>query len=110
MDYRLWDGGPTTAVDDFGIATATGAVVVPDVVVAPCIGFTRGGHRLGHGGGFYDRWLAVHPEVAAIGVAWSFALLDGEAFTAEPHDMPLAAIVTEVGVVTPARGHVVSKT
>ena len=99
MDFRLWDGGPTVAVDDFGIATATGEVVVPDVIVAPCIGFTRDGHRLGHGGGFYDRWLAVHDRVMAIGVAWSFALLEGDAFFAEPHDRPLAAIVTEQGVV-----------
>lgn len=101
MDYRLWDGAPTTAVDDFGIGTATGDVVVPDVVIAPCIGFTRHGHRLGHGGGFYDRWLAAHPDVVAIGVAWSWAVLDEAVFPPEPHDMPLAAIVTDADVIRP---------
>lgn len=102
MDYRLWDGGPTLAVDDFGIATATGEVVVPDLVVAPCIGFTRDGHRLGYGGGFYDRWLAEHPGTVAIGVAWTWAELPDGAYEPEAHDVPLAAIVTEAGVL-PAR-------
>ena len=99
MDYRLWDGAATAAVDDFGIATATGEVVVPDVVIAPCIGFTRQGHRLGHGGGFYDRWLAAHPDVIAIGVAWSWAVLDEADFPPEPHDMPMTAIITEADVI-----------
>lgn len=99
MDYRLWDGSPTTAVDDFGIATASGERVVPDHVLAPCIGFTPDGYRLGHGGGFFDRWLADHPDVVAIGVAWSFAELGPGDYAPEPHDVPLACVVTEHGVV-----------
>ena len=99
MEYRGWDGDAPTVVDECGIASASGAAVVPDVVVVPCVGFTAAGHRLGHGGGYYDRWLAAHGHVVAIGVAWSFAQVDLDVFAARPHDVPLALIVTEEGVV-----------
>jgi len=99
MDFRGWNGAAPTELDECGIGTGSGAAVTPDVVVAPCVGFTRAGHRLGHGGGYYDRWLALHPEVVAVGVAWSFAEVDLETFAAQPHDVPLALVITERGVV-----------
>lgn len=98
MDFRSWGGAAPTQVDECGIGTGSGLSVLPDVVVAPCVGFTRAGHRLGHGGGYYDRWLARHPEVVAVGVAWSFAEVDLETFAAQPHDVPLAFVITEHGV------------
>jgi 5-formyltetrahydrofolate cyclo-ligase len=97
LEFRRWNGVPPIATDECGIGTSEGAVVVPDVVVVPCVGFTEGGHRLGYGGGYYDRWLAGHPEATAIGVAWSFAEIQADAFAARPHDLPLALIVTERG-------------
>jgi len=98
MEFRRWDGSTPTQVDECGIGSSDGAPVVPDVVVVPCVGFTRAGHRLGFGGGYYDRWLAAHPHVVAVGVAWSFAEVDVATFAARPHDIPLAFIVTERGV------------
>jgi len=98
MEFRRWDGGTTTVVDECCIASSEGAPVVPDVVVVPCVGFTADGHRLGFGGGYYDRWLAANRHVVAIGVAWSFAEIEVGAFAARPHDVPLAFIVTERGV------------
>ena len=99
MEFRRWDGFVPTAVDECGIGTTTGELVRPDVVVVPCVGFTSAGHRLGYGGGYYDRWLAANGHVVAIGVAWSFAQVDLDVFAARPHDVPLALIVTEAGVV-----------
>lgn len=99
MEYRRWDGSPPSLVDEHGIASANGDVVVPDTVLVPCVGFTREGFRLGYGGGYFDRWLALHPHVTTIGVAWSLAEIDAAAFAAEPHDQPLTLIVTERGVV-----------
>lgn len=98
MEFRRWDGSTPTRGDECGIGSSDGAPVVPDVVVVPCVGFTRAGHRLGFGGGYYDRWLAAHPHVVAVGVAWSFAEVDIAAFAARPHDVPLAFVVTERGV------------
>ncbi|HWP20016.1 MAG TPA: 5-formyltetrahydrofolate cyclo-ligase [Burkholderiaceae bacterium] len=97
MEYRAWDGRPPQAVDECGIPSSEGPVVVPDVVLVPCVGYTLQGYRLGYGGGYFDRWLAAHPHVTAVGVAWSASQVD---FPPEPHDQPLAAIVTEQGVVT----------
>ena len=71
---------------------------MPDVVLVPCVGFTGAGYRLGYGGGYFDRWLAAHPHVVAVGVAWSVAELDPATFAAQPHDLPLAFVVTERGV------------
>lgn len=98
MEFRRWDGAPPAIADECGIGSCAGAVVVPDVVVVPCVGFTEAGHRLGYGGGYYDRWLAANPQVTAVGVAWSFAEIDLATFAPRPHDVPLALIVTERGV------------
>ncbi len=98
MEFRSWDGLPPTCADECGIGSSDGVFVVPDVVVVPCVGFTADGHRLGYGGGYYDRWLAAHPQVTAIGVAWSFAAVAAGEFAARPHDIPLALVVTERGV------------
>jgi len=71
---------------------AEAEVAVPDVLIVPLIGFTAGGHRLGQGGGHYDRWLAAHPAVIAIGLGWDCQLVDS--LPHEVHDRPLAAVVT----------------
>jgi len=99
MEFRRWDGAAPTLVDECGIAASDGAPVVPDVIVVPCVGFTAAGHRLGFGGGYYDRWLAANRHVVALGVAWSFAEIDVATFAPQPHDVPLAFVVTERGVV-----------
>lgn len=98
LRFRRWDGAEPTAKDECGIATASGAVAVPDVVLVPCVGFTREGFRLGYGGGFFDRWLAEHPGVTAIGLAWSGAETH---FPVEAHDRALTLVLTERELIAP---------
>lgn len=98
MHYRRWNRAPPTLRDDAGIPTSDGAPVVPDVLVVPCVGFTAAAYRLGYGGGYFDRWLAAHPQVTTVGVAWSFAQIAATEFAAEAHDKPLDVVVTEHGV------------
>ncbi len=100
MTYRLWRGPaePVTR-DGCGLPTGDGAIVVPDVVLVPCVGFTADGYRLGYGGGYFDRWLAAHPGVTAVGVAWSGGQLACDGFTPQSHDRMLSLVVTEQGVV-----------
>ena len=99
MHYRAWDGEAPAAVDECGIASSVGTPVVPDVVLVPCVGFTPTGLRLGYGSGYFDRWLAQHPQVTSVGVAWSFGEIGVEALAPQPHDRALTLIVTERGVV-----------
>lgn len=99
MHYRRWDGvGRPQGEDEMGIPAPSGAAADPDVVLVPCLGFTREGFRLGYGGGYFDRWLADHPGVTAIGLAWSV----GEcSFAVEAHDRPLAVVLTELELLAP---------
>lgn len=99
MEYRAWDGVAPTTCDEAGIPSPSGAVTLPDVVLVPCVGFTDEGFRLGYGGGYFDRWLAAHPQVTAVGLAWSQARLDAAQFQPEAHDIALTVIVTDRGVV-----------
>ena len=73
-------------------------VVEPKKVSAwiiPGLAFTRGGKRLGYGGGWYDRFLASAPKGAIkIGVAYSFQIVDD--LPAEQHDIPLTDVVDDL--------------
>jgi len=71
---------------------ADAARAAPDVLFVPLVGFTADGDRLGQGGGHYDRWLAANPAALAIGLAWD--VQEVPTLPAEPHDRPLAAVVT----------------
>ena len=75
------------------------ALVEPDVLFVPLVGFTAGGERLGQGGGYYDRYLVEHPDVIAIGMAWD--VQEVPALPIAGHDMPLNAIVTPTRVLGP---------
>jgi 5,10-methenyltetrahydrofolate synthetase len=99
MDYRHWDRQPLTLRDECRILASDGPVVVPDVVLAPCVGYTASGWRLGYGGGYFDRWMAAHPHATVIGVAWSVSEIDEAEWVPQAHDRVLACVVTERGVV-----------
>ena len=74
-------------------------VVVPEVLFMPLVGFTARGDRLGQGGGYYDRFLAAHPQTIAIGMAWD--VQEVPELPTELHDMRLSAIVTPTRILGP---------
>ena len=81
----------------YGIPTPTGSAVEPvtiDVVVVPGLAFTGGGHRLGQGGGFYDRFLPLlRPDATTIGVCFREQLV--EQLTTEPHDRRVDLVISD---------------
>lgn len=63
------------------------------VWIAPGLAFTRGGGRIGYGGGWYDRMLLkASAESLKLGVAYEFQLVD--VIPAELHDQSLTAVVS----------------
>jgi 5-formyltetrahydrofolate cyclo-ligase len=66
----------------------------PDYVLVPGLAFSRDGHRLGRGGGFYDRLLAGRArEATKIGVCFALQL-QSEIPRAE-HDIIVDAVITD---------------
>lgn len=66
-----------------------------DLVLVLGLGFDRQGYRLGYGSGYFDRFLARFP-LTAVGLAYDMQVAD--ALPHEPHDVPMTAVVTEMGV------------
>lgn len=97
LEYWRWRPGDAMARGHWGIMVpADREPAMPDVVIAPLIGFS-GRYRLGFGGGYFDRTLAVlSPRPFAIGVGLDSGRLTG--FVPQPHDVPMNAIVTEKAV------------
>ncbi len=97
MQFREWRdpiAGGLLVAGPYGALqpAADAALLVPEVVFVPLLGFTASGARIGQGAGHYDRWLAGNTATSAIGLAWDCQLAD--ALPTEPHDMPLNAVVT----------------
>ncbi len=66
-----------------------------DCVLVPGVAFDLSGHRLGRGGGFYDRFLARldRPKVAVLGVCFESQVLAD--IPCSPHDARVDRVLTE---------------
>lgn len=64
-----------------------------DAILIPCVGFDAEGRRLGHGAGYYDRYLPACPGAARVCVAFEAQRL--EQIMQDRTDQSMDAIVTE---------------
>lgn len=75
-------------ITDFTSQIASGYAGIPEpiadepvaqdhtaLVLMPGIAFTAAGHRIGYGGGFYDKFLAREPEHPTVALCYGFQML-----------------------------------
>lgn len=66
------------------------------LMIMPGVAFTRTRDRIGYGGGFYDKYLEVHPGLKRLAVAFEFQFM--EEVPVEPTDICPEMIITEAAV------------
>jgi len=99
LTFRRWTPETRMVRGDWNIPVppSDATVVTPDIALAPLVGWTAEGYRLGYGGGYFDRTLAVlKPKPFVVGIGFQEARL--KTIYPQPHDIPLDLIVTENGV------------
>jgi 5-formyltetrahydrofolate cyclo-ligase len=103
LDWAVYEGDASLASSSYGLLEPTGprlgpgAVATADAVLVPGLAVSDQGHRLGRGGGCYDRALGRVP----LGTFTCALLYDGEVgldVPTEPHDRPVLAAATPSGV------------
>ncbi|MFO7858239.1 MAG: 5-formyltetrahydrofolate cyclo-ligase [Ectothiorhodospiraceae bacterium] len=71
-----------------------------DAAIVPGVAFTERRDRLGHGRGYYDRWLDENPDAATIALGFELQIVPE--IPVEAHDRPVDCLVTEERVLTGA--------
>lgn len=104
LEFMAWHPHVPLVPGPYGtLHPEEGAPVWPDILLVPLLAFDRRGHRLGYGGGFYDRTIAAlsatGPRPRTIGLAYSAQ--EVREVPIGPHDAGLDAIVTEADVIRP---------
>jgi 5-formyltetrahydrofolate cyclo-ligase len=97
--FRAWARGAPLArgIWNIPVPKDDAEVVVPDVVIAPVVGFDPACYRLGYGGGFFDRTLVAMPRRPRVfGVGYRQAAVP--TIYPQPHDIPMDVVVTGDGV------------
>lgn len=87
------------AQSSMGILEPQGEEVIPDVLLIPLLGF-QDTWRIGYGGGYYDRYLAAHPECLRIGIAFDE---QQTRLDIQPWDEPLDYVVTPTRIIRSER-------
>ncbi len=63
-----------------------------ELIVVPGVAFDQKGYRLGHGAGYYDRFLSRTPNAFKLGLAYDFQLVPE--VPAESHDQKMNGLLT----------------
>jgi 5-formyltetrahydrofolate cyclo-ligase len=97
LEFHRAPDGEVLAPGAFGIHEPLDSWprVVPGLLLVPLLAFDARGHRLGYGGGFYDRTLEKL-AVPAIGIA--YAGQEVASLPHEAHDRTLDMVLTEQGI------------
>ena len=71
------------------------------LILVPGLGFDHHGHRLGYGGGYYDRYLSQHEHAhITVGVGFDWQLVD--LIPTHQHDQPIHIVATPSVLIRPS--------
>jgi 5-formyltetrahydrofolate cyclo-ligase len=105
LEHREFSPTTTLQTNRWGIPEPRGERLVSidslDLVIVPALGADRFGHRVGYGGGFYDRFLS---KVSVPTVCLVYQACLTNRLAAESHDIRVSIVVTENEVIRP-RNH-----
>ena len=95
MEFYYFSSLEDLKEGSFGILEPAGEERVQSkaLIVMPGAVFDRERHRIGYGGGYYDRYLQQHPEHETIAIAYECQILDEIPF--EEHDIIPRRLITE---------------
>ena len=105
--WGLWEAGralvtlgrPPAQPD--GEAWGAESLKEADLIVIPALAASADGTRLGQGGGWYDRALTHRsPDTPVVAAIFDDEVLEAGIIPAEPHDVPVDAIVTPTRTIT----------
>lgn len=104
MVFKTWSGSSHLVKSYLGILESAGSthptrpVRQLDLILIPLVAFDRHGHRLGRGGGFYDRALAGLRQRQQLRRPWLVGLAhdlqEADTLRTQFWDVPLDAVVT----------------
>ena len=105
--WGLWEAGSALATpgpppaQPAGEAWGAELLKEADLIVIPALAASADGTRLGQGGGWYDRALMHRsPGVPVVAAIFDDEVLEAGIIPAEPHDVPVDAIVTPTHTIT----------
>ncbi|MSQ66608.1 MAG: 5-formyltetrahydrofolate cyclo-ligase [Gammaproteobacteria bacterium] len=98
VSYTGWQDLAPGALGILAPQSTTEYLGQVDCVLVPGLAYTPAGRRLGYGGGYYDRWLALQPTARRIGLCFEHQLL--EDLPNQPHDEVVDYVITEKRVLT----------
>ncbi len=101
LRFHRWRPADALAPHAYGVPEPhpTAEIVVPDILLVPLLAFDSAGHRLGYGGGYYDRTLGLlRPQKAITAIGVAYAGQEIAALPQEAHDQRLDAVLTENGL------------
>jgi 5-formyltetrahydrofolate cyclo-ligase len=95
--FRLWRPGDPLIDGPLGLSQPAPSLppAEPDLLFVPLAAFDRAGHRIGYGAGHYDATLAALAGKRPLTVGLAFSVQEIDAVPFEPHDHPLAFVLTE---------------
>ena len=105
--WGLWEAGralvtlgrPPAQPD--GEARGAESLKEADLIIIPALAASADGTRLGQGGGWYDRALMHRsPDTPVVAAIFDDEVLEAGVIPAEPHDVPVDAIVTPTRTIT----------